>query len=407
MPADGCFTPVAPLMTMQAALDLIDARIECGKGSEAIPLHDAAGRILAEDITSERNVPPQNNAAVDGYAFAHDDLGHTALSVRGRAAPGEAQAMLVRGTAMRIFTGAVLPTGADTVAPQELVHLVGDDAILPDLPRGSNCRARGEDIAAGDVALRAGTRVQPQHLALAAALGCATVEVRQRLRIALLSSGNELRSPGLDLPPGAIFDANRPMLKALLHGLGVKTTDLGILPDEPGMILAALEQAARDHDAVIASGGVSVGETDHVRAAIEALGELHVWRLAIRPGKPLALGRIGNCTFVGLPGNPVAAMVCFLRFARPLLLRLAGSGDVRPRLYRATADFAHSKRPGLREFLRGTLTADGKARAFPRHGSALITSLTESDGLIEIDEAVSEIRPGDPVDFLSYAEVMR
>jgi len=399
-------TPLAPLMTMQAALQLIEARIACAKGVEAVPLGQARGRVLAADVISAHAVPPHDNAAVDGFAYAADDT-HGAVRLRGRATPGDPQQDLARGTALRVFTGTVLPRGADTVAPQEAVRLEGDSVILPALPCGANCRRRGEDIAAGAVALQAGTRLRPQDLALAAALGRMKVDVRQRLRVALLSSGNELREAGEPLPPGAIHDANRPMLAALLRDLDAEVTDLGILPDEPEEIRSVLEHAARDHDAVIASGGVSVGETDHVRAAVEGLGELHLWRLAIRPGKPMALGRIGGCTFVGLPGNPVAAMVCFLRFARPLLLRLAGVTDTRPRLYRAVADFTHAKRAGLREFLRGTLTADGRARAFPRHGSALITSLTGSDGLIEINEDATEIRPGDAVDFLSYAEVMR
>lgn len=404
-PAD-CFAPAAPLMTMRAALDLIETRTDCIAGTETVPLADTSGRILAADVTSPRAVPPHDSVAVDGYAFAAADAARGALPMRGRAAPGEARQDLVHGTAMRVFTGAIMPAGADTVAPEETARLVGDTVNLPALPRGANCRHRGEDIAAGALALTAGTRLRPQHLALAAALGLSTLDVRRRLRVALLSSGNELREPGHDLPPGAIFDANRPMLMALLRGLGCAATDLGIVPDAPEATRAALADAARTHDAIVCSGGVSAGETDHVRAGVETLGALHLWRLAIRPGKPLALGRIDACTFVGLPGNPAAALVCFLRFARPLLLRLAGAADTAPRLRQAVADFEHRKREGLHEFLRGTLTSDGRARAFPRQGSALITSLTGSDGLIEIDEGLTEVRPGDAVAFLPYAEVM-
>ncbi|HUN49890.1 MAG TPA: molybdopterin molybdotransferase MoeA, partial [Candidatus Sulfotelmatobacter sp.] len=264
-------------------------------------------------------------------------------------------------------------------------------------------------VGAGEVAVAAGTRLRAPALGLAAALGRSSLPVRRALRVALFSTGDELRLAGQPLPPGAIYDTNRPLLQGLLRALPVVVTDLGILPDRVEAITTALADAARNHDLLLTSGGVSTGEEDHVRAAVEAQGSLHFWRLAIKPGRPLALGQIGRTPFVGVPGNPVATMVCFLRFCRPLLLRMAGAGDIEPRLYPVRADFSHRKRRDRREWLRARLErrADGSLRAilFPRQGSHIVSSLVQSDGLVELGEEVTVVEPGSMVGFLPFNEV--
>jgi molybdopterin molybdotransferase len=289
------------------------------------------------------------------------------------------------------------------------VEIDGDAVVVPPgLKRGANRRRAGEDVHAGDRVLAAGTRLRAEHVALAAACGRDRLAVFRPLRVALFSTGDELREPGVDLPLGAIHDANRYMLLGLLADLGCAVDDLGILPDNATAVRSALREAAANHDVVFTSGGVSTGEEDHVKAAVEAQGRLHFWRLAIKPGRPLALGQMGDAIFIGLPGNPVAVMVCFLRFARPILLRLAGARDTKPMLYRVRADFTHDKRLDRREFVRARLVAgdDGVpvARKFERQGSGLITSLVASDGLVEIGEEITHLARGAMVDFLPFRE---
>ena len=411
---EDCFAFGGPLMTVDAALAVLLERVRPLGQTEAAPLGKALGRVLAEDVTAAADAPPHANAAVDGWAFRHADLGpgETRLAVCGRAAAGHPFAGdAPAGAAVRVFTGAVLPHGVDTVVMQEDARLDGEAVVVPPgLKPGANRREAGEDMRRGQRALAAGRRLQPQDLALAAAAGRASLRLHRRLRVALFSTGDELAEAGAPLAPGAVWDANRPMLAALLARLDAEVTDLGLLPDRAGAIAAALEQAAQGHDVLLTSGGVSTGEEDHVRAAVERLGRLHFWRLAVKPGRPVALGHVGAAAFVGLPGNPVAAFACFLRFARPLLLRLAGCEDVAPRLYPVSAAFAHRKRAGRREWLRARLapTADGglAAEKFERQGSGLISSLVESDGLVELGEEVTEVAFGARVAFLPYAEAL-
>ena len=416
---DDCFAHGGKLMTVDEALAMIDAVASPVTDGERVELGRTLGRILAEDVIADGDVPPHDNAAVDGYAVFFDDLvqtGETRLPVTGRIAAGHPlERAARRGEALRIFTGAAMPQGPgnggpDTVMMQEDCREDGGDVIiLPGIKRGSNRRSAGEDIAAGSVILSRGRRLKPQDIGLAASAGRSELTVRGRLRVALFSTGDELRDPGSALPSGAIFDANRYAVSALLEGLGCAVTDLGILPDDLATVRDALGAAAAAHDLIFASGGVSVGDEDHVKAAVEALGALHFWRLAIKPGRPLALGQIGGIPFVGLPGNPAAAMVTFLRFARPLILRLAGASHVAPQLFKVRAAFDHKKKPERREWVRARIETDDSgapvAVKFPRAGAGILSSLVESHGLVELPEEMTQLSKGTMVDFLPFSEV--
>jgi molybdopterin molybdotransferase len=412
--SDDCFAFGGELMRADEAMRILAARAEPVASVVRTGLRAAAGRILAADIVAARSVPPHDNAAVDGYAVAFEDLvpgAETRLPVRGRSAAGRPMAAgYTRGTAARVFTGAAMPDGADTVFMQEDVTLADDVAVLPPgLKRGANRRKAGEDIAAGTIVLRRGHRLRAQDVGLIASLGLTEIAVFAPLKVAVFSTGDELREPGAFAGAGAVYDANRFVLLALAEKLGFAVDDLGILPDDRAAVTAALAQAAATHDAVLTSGGVSTGEEDHVRAAVDANGELHFWRLAIRPGRPLAFGTLAGTAFVGLPGNPVAAMVTFLRFARPVLLRLAGATAVEPQLYRVRSADAIRKKHGRREWLRVRLSPgdDGMpvARRFARDGAGILTSLVEADGLIELPEDASDVAAGALVDFLPFTEV--
>jgi molybdopterin molybdotransferase len=280
--------------------------------------------------------------------------------------------------------------------------------VPPGVRCGANRRRAGEDVRAGQVALQPGTRLRPQDIGVAAAFGCAALEVFRPLQVALLSTGDELREPGEPLRDGETYDANRPILFGLLRGLGCRVTDLGILPDRADAVAQALRTAAATHDAVVTSGGASRGDEDHVVRTVERLGRLHFWQIAVKPGRPLAFGRLGDAVFIGLPGNPVAAVVCFLRFARPLLVALGGGRWPEPRAFLVPADFVMKKKPDRREYLRARLIAgpDGRtwAQRIEREGSGILTSLTEADGLVEVAEETTRVTPGDPVEFVPFSE---
>jgi molybdopterin molybdotransferase len=428
--SDDCFAAGAPLLPLDAAIALLMDRTGPVTGIERVTLVAARGRVLAEDIAAPRDVPPHDNSAVDGYAVYFDDLAadrDTVLPVAGRAAAGHPlPTRQPRGTAVRIFTGAAMPDGENGAAPDTVMMqedcavegtlegaggaAAGGESvrIAPGIRRGANRRRRGEDVTAGSVVLRAGRRLRPQDIGLAASIGRVDLPVRERLRVALFSTGDEIRDPGTDAPPGTVYDANRFALRAGLESLGCAVTDLGIVPDRPDAIRDALAGAADRHDLILTSGGVSTGQEDHVKAAVEALGALHFWRLAIKPGRPIAFGQVGRVPFVGLPGNPVAVMVTFLRVARPLVLRLAGAEPGPPRLFRLPADFEHRKKAGRREWVRASIVgAGGEARLakFPRQGAGILSSVVQSDGLVELGEDVTHLRRGETVDFLPFSEV--
>jgi molybdopterin molybdotransferase len=412
--SDDCFAFGGTLLSVDAALALIAERVTPVVEAETVPLMEAAGRILAQDLVAGMDVPPHPNSAVDGYAIAHADLRpdrDTVLPVTGRAAAGHPLGRNVeRGEAIRIFTGAPMPEGADTVMMQEDCTLAdGRVTMKPGLKKGANRRHAGEDVERGSVALSAGRRLKPADLGLAAALGHDRLRVYRKLRVALMSTGDEVCEPGSPLVPGAIYDANRIMLRSLLRRLGCAVTDLGIRPDREAALAETLAEAARGHDLIVTSGGVSTGEEDHVKAAIEKLGRLDFWRLAIKPGRPVALGQVKGVPLIGLPGNPVAAALTFAILGRPLILRLGGGAAEAPMLFRVRADFAYKKRPGRREYVRASLSRDGDtvvASKYPKDGAGILSSIVRSDGFVIIDEDADGLAAGAMVDFLPYAEII-
>ncbi len=421
--SDDCFEADGGLIPAEAALSLLEARLTTIVDTETIALTNAAGRILAEDIVSDRAVPPHDNSAVDGYAVYFDDLspdGDTALPVTGRVTAGHPlEGTPARGTAVRIFTGAPIPGGAngpDTVLMQEDCQLEDRDGqslvLIPaGISRGANRRDSGEDVARGQIILQAGQRLRPQDVGLAASIGLAALPVFTKLVVGVLSTGDEVFEPGADAPAGGIYDANRHALMAVLSDLGCDVRDYGIIPDVAGRIEDALKTAAAECDAIVSSAGMSVGDEDHLAASIERLGTLHFWKVAIKPGRPIAFGQIGDTPFIGLPGNPAAMMVTFLRLARPALLRLGGATDLSPRLYQVRAGFAHAKKERRREYVRVALETgdDGMlvAHKHPRSGAGVLTSMVESEGLVELPEEMTQLTPGTMVSFLPFTEVAR
>lgn len=413
--SDDCFAHGGALMRLDAALAELSQRLVPIATAETLPLAQCRGRILAAPLVANVSVPPRDNSAVDGYAVYHDDLsrdGDTRLPVIGRAAAGHPYpALQPRGTAVRVLTGAVMPRGEngdpDTVMMQEDCTVEGDTVLVrPGIKRGANRRPTGEDIRSGEAVLPAGRILAAPDLALAAASGHARLSVRQPLRVALISTGDEVHEPGGTLPDGGIYDANRPLLAALLTAAGCRVSDLGIQPDRRDHLAQVFADAARAHDAVISSGGVSTGDEDHVKAAIERHGRLDFWRLAIKPGRPVALGLVNGVPFFGLPGNPVAAMLTFCFFARPLLQRLNGALPIQPRSYPVTAGFSYRKKPDRREWVRVSLQDDGKggwrAEKYAVDGAGVITSLTRTDGLIELPEELIRLEPGEGARFYPY-----
>jgi len=415
--SDDCFAFNGPLLPVADAERLIVERVSPVGECETVALREVMGRVLAEDIIAPVNVPPFDNSAVDGYAVRAANLdakGETRLTIVDRIAAGhDATHALQGGEAIRIFTGAPMPDGADTVFMQEDCRVDGSAVVVPPgLKLGANRRLAGEDMRAGAVALPAGRRLAVQHVALAAALGLTSLKVRRRVRVALFSTGDEIVEPGTQLPRAALYDSNRYLLAGLITHLGAEVTDLGILDDDPQQLARAIAKAAEDHDLVLTSGGVSTGEADYVRSAIESIGRIVFWRVAIKPGRPVAMGVVPaksgeGAAFVGLPGNPVAVFVTFVRVVRPLLLRLAGALPEPLIAMPARAAFAYKKRKGRREYVRVALrqAADGAIEAFkhPQDGAGVITSLTETDGLAELTEEITNVEPGATIGFLSYA----
>jgi molybdopterin molybdotransferase len=408
--SDDCFAFGGSLLAIDDARRMIVERVVPVAGVERVPLRQALGRILGEDITAPIAVPGHDNSAVDGYAVRFDDLHAdrpTSLRCIDRITAGhDPSAVLKAGTAARIFTGALLPEGADVVIMQEDCERDGDTVIIrPGIRRGANTRQAGEDVSRGTRVLAAGRRLGPADLGLLAALGFVEVPVRRRLTVALMSTGDELRAPGELLRRGQIHDANRYILAGLLERLGVDVSDHGIVRDEPAVLSEALQRAAAESDLIITSGGVSTGEEDHVRAAIANHGSLYFWRLAIKPGRPVAMGQIGSTPLAGLPGNPVAALLTFALVARPMIEVLAGAAMHVPMRFRVVSEFAYRKKTGRREYVRASL--DGlRARRFPKEGAGMLTSLTETDGLVELPEELTRLEPGTEVDFVPYSELI-
>jgi molybdopterin molybdotransferase len=414
--SDDCFAFGGPMMSVDEAVAIIAARVTAVRDVETVALNEADGRILASGISASLPLPPFTNSAVDGYAVRGRDLpqqAEAAFPVTGRVQAGAAAgAALEPGQAMRIFTGAPMPDGADTVFMQEDVRI--DEAgrvILPaGLKPGANVRPAGEDIPAGHSALKAGQRLRPQDVALAAAFGLTHVEVRRRIRVAVFSTGDELVLPGSPRKPAQLFDSNRFMLMAMLARLGCEVGDLGILRDDRASLAQGLRKVAGSHDLILTSGGVSTGEEDHVKAAVESVGTLVLWRMAIKPGRPVAMGIIGGTPFIGLPGNPVASFVTFVHVVRPTVLALAGAMQQNLVPMPVRAAFAYRKKIARREYVRVTLrrAPDGalEVTKFPREGAGLLSSLVDTDGLVELGEEITQVQPGQTVGFLGYASLM-
>jgi molybdopterin molybdotransferase len=413
--SDDCFAFGGPMMSVDEAVAIIAARVSAVQDIEAVVLAAADGRVLAKDISAPLPLPPFTNSAVDGYAVRSGDLrqaAEQAFPVVGRVQAGApARAPLEAGHAVRIFTGAPMPQGADMVFMQEDVRLDQGRVVLPaGLKPGANVRPAGEDIPAGHAALQSGRRLRPQDVALIAAFGLTHVDVRRRIRVAVFSTGNELVSPGTPRGAAQLFDSNRFMLMAMLVRLGCEVSDLGILADDRAALASALKSAADAHDLILTTGGVSTGEEDHVKAAVESVGTLVLWRMAIKPGRPVAMGMIGGTPLIGLPGNPVASFVTFVHVVRPTVLALAGAAQQRLVPMPVRAAFAYRKKIARREYVRVNLRKadDGvlEAAKFPREGAGLLSSLVDTDGLVELGEDITRVEPGQTVGFLGYANLI-
>jgi molybdopterin molybdotransferase len=414
--SDDCFAFGGPMMSVDEAVGIITARVTAVNDVEAVSLDAADGRILARDILAPLPLPPFTNSAVDGYAVRGGDLPggeEQAFQIAGRVQAGApAGAAISLGQATRIFTGAPMPEGADTVFMQEDVRLDGDGrVVLPaGLKPGANVRPAGEDIPLGHLALKAGQRLRPQDVALAAAFGLTQLEVIRRIRVAVFSTGNEVVSPGAPRASAQLFDSNRFMLMAMLKRLGCEVSDLGILRDDRASLADGLRRAADAHDLILTSGGVSTGEEDHVKAGVESAGSLVLWRMAIKPGRPVAMGIIGGTPLIGLPGNPVASFVTFVHVVRPTVLALAGATPQPLVPMPVRSAFTYKKKIGRREYVRVVLRkGDGsvlEAKKFPREGAGLLSSLVDTDGLVELGEEITQVEPGQTVGFLSYANLV-
>jgi len=406
--------PRAPLLSTAEALAALLAAATPPDGAESVATVDALGRVLAADVESPLDVPPMHTSAMDGYAVRVADLlhGERRLPVSQRIPAGHPATPLAAGTAARIFTGAPVPAGADAVVMQEQTEPDGDAVEILHTPKaGEWITAQGADIRRGSVILPVGTRLTPQALGLAASVGCAQLAVTRRIKVAVFFTGDELTMPGEPLKPGAIYNSNRFTLRGLLERLGCDVTDYGIVPDSLAATRDTLREASREHDVILTSGGVSVGDEDHVKPAVEAEGRLALWQIAMKPGKPLAFGAIrradghGDAHFIGLPGNPVSSFVTFLLFVRPFLLRLSGVRDVAPRALSLRADFTQGKADRRNEFLRARINAAGGLDLFPNQSSAVLTSTVWGDGLID-NPPQHAVSAGETVRFLPFSELL-
>jgi molybdopterin molybdotransferase len=424
-------TEKKPMLSVAEALDFLLAAVRPIADTEVLPTQDANGRVLAEAQTSRLNVPPMDNTQMDGYAVRAADCtsGEALLPISQRIPAGQVAAALQPGTAARIFTGAMMPAGADAVVMQEVCAVEGDQVRVRHVPQpGDWIRYIGEDIRDGDVILPAGTRLRAQELGLAASVGLATLPVVRKPRVAVFFTGDELAMPGEPLRPGAIYNSNRFLLRGLLENLGCEFTDYGIVPDSLAATRDTLRRAAAGHDLIMTSGGVSVGEEDHIKPAVEAEGRLNMWQIAVKPGKPLAFGEIrrtgsdagngnesgtmpieGNVAdtafFLGLPGNPVSSFITFMLFVRPFLLRLQGVAQTAPRAVPMRADFSWPKPDRRNEFLRARMNANGGLDLFPNQSSAVLTSTVWGDGVID-NPPGKAIAPGDIVRFIPFSELL-
>ena len=409
---NDCYSPAQQLQTAETVWQRMQALASTQVKSQTLPLEKCMNRRLAEALTTPYDSPRFDNAAVDGYAFNCNDLiqqpdATLPLMATEANAGGSEKLSLKQGYCMRVLTGAQMPKGANTVVMQEDVHLTNDSVTFPSHYKAhSNWRPQGEDVKVGEVIINQGQLIRPQDIGLAAAVGQAQLRVYNKVRVALFSTGNEVYELGQKLPEDGIYDVNRYLLKALLTSLHCEVTDLGILADDFSTIRTALDSASQDHQLIITSGGASTGSHDHIANVLKDLGEVHAWRLAIKPGRPLAFGQLGPALFLGLPGNPVAANVCTLMFGQPLIRALSGGGWHRPKSYPQKLGFDVNKKVGRREWLRvfqeQQPNGDYVLQRSASHGSGILTSMTRADGLVEVDEASGNLPAGSLVDFIPF-----
>lgn len=413
---DDCFLHDRDRLRHDECLSLVLERLKPVVGTGKSPVTQAPGRFLSKRIVAPRNVPLHTNSAVDGYAISHSSLANAAitLKINSRIAAGDRNtAPCVAGAAARIFTGAALPDGADTVVMQEDCDVSANGrnvTVPPGVKAGANIRRAGEDLTEGDTVLEPGRMIRAQDVAALASLGAAEVDVFKPVRVALVSSGDELVQPGQPIVEGQVYDSNRVMIAALASSLPVEITDLGVLEDDVRAVEEVLRRTAVDHDLIITSGGASRGEEDHIVETVGKLGKRHLWQIAIKPGRPMVMGQIGDCAVVGLPGNPVAAFVCFLLYCRPAITRLGGGNWREPQRFAVPAGFSVAKKkPDRREFWRGWLETDERGRQvvrkFERDGSGLISGLRRATGLIEVPEEVVAVEEGSNVTFLPFSSL--
>ena len=414
-------TPRAPMLSTAEALATLLSAASPITGTESIPTLEALNRVLSADVISPLDVPPMNTSSMDGYAIRTGDLAtdsNRRLPISQRIPAGHAPEALKPGTAARIFTGATVPPGADAIVMQEQTETSDNEVTILHSPApGEWITAQGADIRSGSIILPAGTRLTPQALGLAASVGCAELQVRRRVKVAVFFTGDELTMPGEPLKPGAIYNSNRFTLRGLLENLGCDVTDYGIVPDKLDATRATLREAAQAHDLILTCGGVSVGEEDHVKPAVEAEGRLSMWQIAMKPGKPLAFGAVRRAAqqtdaissdetfFIGLPGNPVSSFATFLLFVRPFILLLAGAQTVAPRALSLRADFTQKKADRRNEFLRARVNAAGGLDLFPNQSSAVLTSTVWGDGLID-NPPNHAISVGETVRFIPFSELL-
>lgn len=406
-----CDSGVKKMLALEEVIPLILETFSTRANIKATPITQATGRVLAEDLVSALSLPPHDNSAMDGYAFNAASLtgdGETTLTLTGRIAAGDwPEYSVEHGETVRIFTGAPLPPGADTVAMQEVCRAEDAQVVVPStIKAGTNCRKAGEDVTKGQTVLAAGQRLRPQDIAMAASVGREVLNVYQPLKVAVFSTGNELRDPTEDLPHGAINDSNRYGIIAYLGDLGCEVVDLGIRPDDEDTIRTTLLEASSNCDLIVTSGGMSVGEEDHIKTAVKSVGELDFWRIAIKPGKPVGVGSVKGTPFLGLPGNPVSALVTFALIGRPLILALSGATPEDLPRFKVPCAFSHVTKGQRRTFIRGRMEMDAGGQAvlvkFRSEGSGILSSLVESTGLIDLGAEERMIEEGELLDYIPY-----
>ncbi len=413
--SNDCFKSSKKRISLEKAVSILEKRIKCIKKTQKIKLDQALGRILSKDITSKLNVPPFNNSAVDGYAFKYSDLNkkkETTLKLVGRISAGQnLNKKIKKGEIARIFTGAKLPVGTDTIIMQEDCNVINNQIVLkPGIFKGANIRRKGEDIKSGKKIVSRGLKLRAQDIGLIASIGINEIDVFEKLTVGIFTTGNELYEPGKKAKTDGIYDSNRYCLKNLLETINCSVKDYGIKKDNKKLIKNTLKKISKKCDLIITTGGMSVGDEDYVRKVVEKNGYLNFWNIAIKPGRPVALGNIFNKPFIGLPGNPVSVMVTFLKIALPTINKLSGFLSPKESNFIVTTDFNFKKKSGRKEFLRVKIlkitNGQIKIKKFSNTGSGVFTSMVETDGLIELPEKLTYLKKGTKVRFVSYSEML-